>query len=95
MKIQPYFNFDGKAEEAFEFYREVFGGELTKMRMGDAPGSEKMKEEEKDRMMHISLRVSNDLLLMASDIVPSMGHKLKLGNQTYISISPDSRKEAD
>lgn|SRR5690554_2523819 len=95
MKIQPYFNFDGKAEEAFEFYREVFGGELTKMKMGDAPGSEKMKEEEKNRMMHISLRVSDDLLLMASDIVPSMGHKLKLGNQTYISISPDSRKEAD
>jgi len=95
MKIQPYFNFDGKAEEAFEFYREVFGGECTKMKMGDAPGSEKMKEEEKNRMMHISLRVSDDLLLMASDIVPSMGHKLKLGNQTYISISPDSRKEAD
>lgn len=95
MKIQPYFNFDGKAEEAFEFYREVFGGELTKMKMGDALGSEKMKEEEKNRMMHISLRVSDDLLLMASDIVPSMGHKLKLGNQTYISISPDSRKEAD
>lgn len=95
MKAQPYFNFDGKAEEAFEFYHEVFGGELTKMKMGDSPGSEKMNQDEKNRMMHISLRVSDDLLLMASDIVPSMGQKLNLGNQTYISLFPKSREEAD
>lgn len=94
MKIQPYFNFDGKAQEAFEFYQEIFGGELFKMSMGEAPGSETMTEEEKARMMHISLRIS-DLVLMASDIVPSMGHKLKIGNQTYISIFPDSREQAD
>src|SRR5690554_971361 len=95
MKVQPYFNFDGKAQEAFEFYQNIFGGELFKMSMGEAPGSENMTEEEKARIMHISLRISDDLLLMASDIVPSMGHELRFGNQTYVSIFPDSRKEAD
>lgn len=95
MKVQPYFNFDGKAQEAFEFYQDIFGGEPFKMSMGEAPGSENMTEEEKARMMHISLRISDDFLLMASDIVPSMGHELRIGNQTYVSIFPDSRKEAD
>ncbi|MGN6212136.1 VOC family protein [Parafilimonas sp.] len=95
-KLNPYLNFDGKAEEAFTFYKSVFGGEFRGevFKMGNAPGCENLPEVEKNRVMHIALPVGNDLL-MASDIVPSMGHKLIEGNNNYVSIFPDSREEAD
>ncbi|MCF3109407.1 VOC family protein [Niabella sp. CC-SYL272] len=95
-KLNPYLNFDGQAEAAFLFYKSVFGGEFVGgiMRMSDAPGTENLPEDEKRRVMHVALPVGGDLL-MASDIVPSMGHKLTVGNNNYISIFPESREEAD
>ncbi|MBX3241267.1 MAG: VOC family protein [Chitinophagaceae bacterium] len=95
-KLNPYLNFDGKAEEAFNFYKSVFGGEFLGEihKIGNAPGTEDLPEEEKNRVMHIALPVGNDLL-MASDIIPSAGHKLIEGNNNHISIFPDSREEAD
>ena len=96
MKVNPYLNFDGQAEEAFNFYKSVFGGEFTgNMKMKEAPGTEKLTEDEKNRIMHISLPIGNGNLLMGSDIIPSMGHKLVKGNNNYISLHPDSRAEAD
>lgn len=97
MKLHPYLNFDGKAEEAFNFYKSVLGGEFVGgiSKMGDAPGTESLPEDEKNRVMHIALRISEDLFLMASDIVPSMGHKLVEGNNNYISLHPSSKEEAD
>lgn len=96
MKTNPYLNFDGQAEEAFEFYKSVFGGEFTgNMKMSDMPGAEKMPEEEQNRVMHISLLIGKDTLLMASDIVPSAGHKLIKGNNIYVSLHPESKEEAD
>lgn len=95
-KLNTYLNFDGKSEEAFNFYKSVFGGEfLMVQRMADMPGAEQLPEDEKRRLMHISLRIGNDDVLMASDIVPSMGHKLSVGNHAYISVFTDSREEAD
>ena len=95
-KINTYLNFDGKAEEAFNFYKSVFGGEFAYLqRMSDAPGTEALSDNEKNRLMHISLPIGKDDMLMASDIVPSMGHTLKLGNYAYISVFTDSREEAD
>lgn len=97
IKVNPYLNFDGNAEEAFTFYKSIFGGEFIgngAMKMGDAPGTEKFTEEEKKRTMHVSLPLG-DQLLMASDIVPSMGHKLTKGNSVYLSLHPDSKEEAD
>jgi PhnB protein len=95
-KLNPYLNFDGWAEEAFNFYKSVFGGEFRGgiMRMGGAPGTEKLTDEEKTRVMHVALPIGNDVL-MGSDIVPSMGHKLIVGNNNYVSIFPDSREQAD
>ncbi|MFT3747528.1 MAG: VOC family protein [Agriterribacter sp.] len=95
-KLNPYLNFDGKAEEAFNFYKSVFGGEFVGgiHKIGDAPGCESLPADEKGRVMHIALPVGDDLL-MASDTVPSMGHKLIQGNNNHISIFPDSREEAD
>lgn len=96
MTVHPYLNFDGQAEEAFNFYRSVFGGEFTaNMKMTDAPESEGLPEAEKNRTMHISLPIRKGTILMASDILPSAGHKLVNGNNMYISLSPDSREEAD
>lgn len=95
-KLNPYLNFDGKAEEAFKFYQSVFGGEFVGgvMKMGNVPGMENLSEDDKNRVMHIALPIGKDLL-MASDIVPSMGQSLNQGNGNYISIFPDSREEAD
>lgn len=96
MRFNPYLNFDGQAEEAFNFYKSVFGGEfigITKMK--DVPGGEQMTPEDQERVMHISLPIGESTLLMASDIIPSMGHSLQVGNNNYISVHPDSREEAD
>ncbi|MBJ7881908.1 VOC family protein [Gelidibacter salicanalis] len=96
MKVNPYLNFDGNAEEAFNFYRSVFGGEfIANMKMGDAPDTEKLPKEEQKRIMHISLPIGEDTILMASDIVPSMGHTLNKGNNMYVSLHPENREEAD
>ena len=96
-KLNPYLNFDGTAEEAMTFYKSVFGGEFSGngiMKMSDAPGTEGLPDNEKNRVMHVSLPIGGDVL-MASDIVPSMGHKLTQGNGNYICIAPDTRQEAD
>jgi PhnB protein len=96
--VNPYLNFDGQAEEAMTFYKSVFGGEFAGngiMRMGDAPGMSNLSEEEKNRVMHVSLPLNGESMLMASDTLPSMGHKLVVGNNNYISLAPDSREEAD
>lgn len=96
-KLNPYLNFDGNAEEAFNFYKSVFGGEFAGgiMKMSGAPGTENLPDDEKERVMHVSLPLDNSQTLMASDIVPSMGHKLTQGNNVYLSLHPDSKEEAD
>ena len=95
-KLNPYLNFAGTCEEAFLFYQSVFGGEFTGgiFRMGDAPGTENLSTEDKNKVMHIALPIGNDLL-MGSDSIPGMGPGLVMGNNNLISIFPDSREEAD
>ena len=96
MKVNPYLNFDGQAEEAFQFYRSVFGGEWSAlMKMSEAPNSEKLPKEIQDRILHISLPIGNDTVLMGSDVIEGMGAPFKKGNNNYISLHPDSKKEAD
>ena len=93
IKLNPYLNFDGTCEEAFNFYKFVFGGEFLGgvHKMKDIPGME-IPEEAKNRVMHVALPVGNDLL-MGSDIFP--GQPFVQGNNNYISIFPESREEAD
>jgi PhnB protein len=94
MKIYPYLNFDGKAEEAMRYYQSVLGGEFEGPinYFGEIPGME-MPEDEKKRVMHVSLKVNDLFKIMASDTSPSMGHVLKKGNHNYVSIHPDSKNE--
>lgn len=95
-KMNPYLNFDGKALEAFNFYKSVFGGEFTDVhKIGDAPGCENLPEEEKNRVMHIALPIDEHTTLMASDIIPSAGHVLKEGNNVHLSLHPETKEEAD
>ena len=80
--------FHGTTEEAFNFYKSVFGGEFTYLqRFKDAPESEKI--------MHVSLPLGNDLILMGTDALESMGQKLTVGNNFYISVEAESREAAD
>ena len=92
-KLNPYLNFDGTCEEAFRFYKVVFGGEFLGdvHKMKDIPGME-IPEEAKNRIMHVALPVGNDLL-MGSDVFP--GQPFVQGNNNYISLFPESREEAD
>ncbi len=97
MKLHTYLNFAGNAKEAFEFYRSIFGGEFSSaVSFKDMPmeGVE-IPAEDADKMMHISLPVGEDSVLMASDTLESLGQQLVPGNNVYVSIHPDSREEAD
>ena len=97
MKANPYLNFAGNAEEAFNFYRSVFGGEISSaVRFKDMPmEGVTIPEADGDKMMHIALPIGDDILLMASDALESLGQHLTPGNNVYISLHPDSRDEAD
>ena len=97
--INPYINFNGNTEEAFNFYKSVFGGEFaTVMRFGETPGCDEMPlaEGDKDKIMHIALPIgSKGDVLMATDALESMGQTLTAGNNFSISISADSKEDAD
>ncbi len=96
-QINPYLNFPGTTEEAFNHYKSIFGGEFSAvMRFGETPGCDDMpiSEAEKGKIMHISLPVGGNIL-MATDSLESMGQKLEYGNNNHICITPDSREDAD
>lgn len=94
--INPYFNFAGNTEEAFNFYKSVFGGEFaTLQRFKDVPGAEKMPAEDRNKIMHIALPISKDVVLMATDALESMGQRVNMGNNFYININTESKQEAD
>ncbi len=96
IQMNPYLNFDGTAEEAFNFYKSVFGGEFaTVMRFKDNPECGPISEDEKDKVMHIALPIDGGGMLMASDSLESFGQKLTQGNNFYISLSPESKEAAD
>jgi PhnB protein len=93
--VNPYLNFNGNTEEAFNFYRSVFGGEFSGlMRFKDAPVGDKMSPEDQQKIMHIALPVGNGVVLMATDFVESMGQVIKPGNNFSMCINATSDEEA-
>ena len=94
--INPYINFNGNAEEAFNFYKSVFGGEFaTIMRFKDMSNPEyPVSEHEANKIMHIALPIGKNIL-MANDVPESMGRVNENENRSKISISAESREEAD
>jgi PhnB protein len=95
IKLNPYLNFAGRSEEAFIFYRFVFGGTFSSLvRFKDMPmEGVKIPKEDENKVMHVALPIGNDLL-MASDALESLGQKLIEGNNAYLSVHPDSKDEA-
>ncbi len=98
-RVSTYLNFANKTEEAFEFYRSVFGGEFTGgiRRMSEAPteGAPKLSEADKHLVMHIELSILGGHVLMGTDAPESMGFKVIDGNNVHINLEPDTRAEAD
>ena len=96
MKLSPYLNFAGNAEEAFELYKSAFGGDYTSVvRFKDMPmEGVTIPPADQNKIMHISLKIGDEFL-MASDALESLGQTLIVGNNNYISITPDSKEQAD
>jgi PhnB protein len=95
--LNTYLNFAGNAEDAFNFYKSVFGGEFSAVvRFKDMPmEGVTIPEADQDKIMHIGLPISGENTLMASDTLESLGQQLIQGNNAYISVQPDSKEEAD
>jgi PhnB protein len=95
-QINPHINFNGNAEEAFTFYKSVFGGEIAKIiRFKDISGPEfPVSEKEANKIMHIALSIGKNYL-MANDVPEIMGRTNENENRSKISVSAESKEEAD
>jgi PhnB protein len=97
--IHTYLNFNGNCEEAFLFYKSVFGGEFTYLgRFADMPPQENMPPmppEMSEKIMHVSLPISKERILMGSDTGGEWAPEFVQGNNFSISVNADSRGEAD
>jgi PhnB protein len=94
--INPHINFNGNAEEAFNFYKSVFGGEFAKiMRFKDLASDDfQVAEHEANKIMHIALPIGNSVL-MANDVPEIMGQTNENENRSKIVISAETKEEAD
>lgn len=97
-KVSTYINFQNQTEEAFNFYKSVFGGEFVGgiARFSDIPPAEGMPpiaEADKNLVMHIALPILGGHHLMGTDAPESMGFRVNFGNNFYINLEPDTRAE--
>ena len=99
-RVSTYLNFARNTEEAFTFYKSVFGTEFVGgiSRHGDVPvpeGQPGPSEEDKQLVINVQLPILGGHLLQGTDVPESMGFTLNQGNNVYICLHPDSRAEAD
>jgi PhnB protein len=98
-RVSTYLNFAGNTEEAFLFYKSVFGGEFIGeiRRMSDVPtmeGQPVLSEDTKNMVMHVELPILAGHVLMGTDVPESMGFSLRPGNNVSINLEPDTLEEA-
>jgi PhnB protein len=95
--INPYIHFNGNAEEAFTFYKSAFGGEFERVvRFKDLASAEHpISEKEQNKIMHIALPIGKSSVLMGSDTPEFMGRHNENENRSKISVSAESKEEAD
>jgi PhnB protein len=99
-RVSTYLNFPRSTEDAFNFYKSVFGGEFVGgvHRFSEVPpqeGMPPMQEADKNLIMHITLPILGGHMLMGTDAPESMGFSVKHGNNIYINLEPDTRPETD
>jgi PhnB protein len=98
-RVNTYLNFPDNTEEAFNFYKSIFGGEFSGngiIRFRDIPSSEGMPaipEDSKNLVMHVELPITGGHVLMGTDAPESMGFKVIMGNNVHINIQPGTREE--
>ncbi len=97
--VNVYLNFDGNCEEAFNFYKSVFGGEFKYLgkfkEMPTQEGTPPLPKEMEERIMHVFLPISQETSLFGSDTGGEWGPAFRQGNNFSISISTDRKEEAD
>ena len=95
--INPHINFNGNAEEAFMFYKAAFGGEFTKIiRLKDLASPEfTVEEKEKNKIMHIALPIGEKNFQIGNDVPSFLGKVNERENRSKISVSAESKAEAD
>ncbi|MFZ4620577.1 MAG: VOC family protein [Bacteroidota bacterium] len=92
--LNAYLNFNGNTEEAFEFYRSVFGGQFISLqRFRETPAAAHTPAGDLDKIMHVALAVGGGML-MGTDSLESIGQKLMQGNNVYLFLTPESESEA-
>lgn len=96
-RVSTYLNFPNNTEEAFNFYRSVFGGEFMGgiYRFSEVPpaeGQPPMNESDKNLVMHVALEILGGHVLMGTDAPESMGFTVNFGNNVYINLEPDTRE---
>jgi PhnB protein len=99
-RVSTYLNFSRNTEEAFNFYKSVFGTEFDSgiQRMSDVPSQEgqpPLAEEDKNLVMHVALPILAGHVLMGTDAPESMNFQVRPGNNVYINLEPDTRAETD
>jgi PhnB protein len=99
-RVSTYLNFMGRAEEAFNYYRAVFGTEFVAdiTRMSDMPAGEGgpvPSDAEQRMVMHVALPILAGHVLMGTDLLESMGQQLRVGNNVTINLEPDTRAETE
>ena len=95
-KVNPYLNFNGNTEEAFNFYKSVFGTEfITISRFKDTPHGGNLSNEDKEKIMHVSLPIGDNIILMGTDAIEAFGQKVTISDFFSLAIAPTSIEEAD
>jgi PhnB protein len=99
-RVSIYLNFPRSTEQAFLFYKSVFGGDFNGPihRFGEvpqAPGQPPVAEADRNLVMHVELPILGGVVLMGTDAPESMGFNVVQGNNVYINLEPDTRAETD
>jgi PhnB protein len=98
-RVSTYLNFEGETEEAFRRYAEIFGTEITEpiTRMGELPPDPSrppLGDNERDLIMHMRVTILGGHVLMGTDMLASMGHSRRIGNNVTLNLEVDSEEEA-
>lgn len=93
--VNPYLNFSGNAEEAFEFYQSVFGGELQIVLYKDLEDDMGATGGDLEKIAHVALPIGADTRLLGSDVLESFGPSVTTGDNFYINLETESAEETE